>query len=266
MIAFPNAKINIGLNILRKRADGFHDIESLFYPIKLCDVLEIVKSEEFEFTTSGIEIPGDSTSNLCVKAFQLIQQSYKIGNAKIHLRKVIPMGAGLGGGSADAAFCINMLNSLFELDIPLQRRLDYATQLGSDCTFFIENKAAIATGRGEVLTPFQLDLSGKWIGLVNPNIYVGTAEAYQGAIIDEQKQDLKNTLSETVDNWKGNVINAFEQSVFLKHPQLDEVKNKLYDMGAEYASMTGSGSTVFGIFANEPRFEFDSFFTWKLKI
>jgi 4-diphosphocytidyl-2-C-methyl-D-erythritol kinase len=263
MIAFPNAKINIGLNILHRRADGFHEIESLFFPIGLCDVLEIIKSSKFEFTSSGLDIPGDPINNLCVKAFHLIQNDYGIGNVNIHLHKVIPMGAGLGGGSADGAFCINMLSDLFELDISLQKRLTYAAQLGSDCAFFIENRSTLARGRGEVLEVSQLDLTGKWIAVVNPGIYVGTAEAYNGVIIAEPNTKLRDLLEEPIYSWKENVVNAFERSVFQKHPQVELIKKQLYDIGAAYASMTGSGSTVYGIFETEPVLEFGSLFTWK---
>lgn len=266
MITFPNAKINIGLNILRKQEDGFHDIESLFYPIGLHDVLEIVKSDKFDFFSTGIRIPGNVESNLCVKAFRLIQRDYDVCNVNIHLHKVIPMGAGLGGGSADGAFCINLLNDLFELNISLKSRRNYAAQLGSDCTFFIENKPAIATGRGEVLALQNIDLSGKWIGLVNPNIHVGTSEAYREIMIRKPKSDLKKSLTYGVDTWKENIYNAFEKSVFRKYSEVEEVKNKLYELGAEYASMTGSGSTVYGIFDNEPHLNFNSFFTWKAEI
>ncbi|MBL4653154.1 MAG: 4-(cytidine 5'-diphospho)-2-C-methyl-D-erythritol kinase [Flavobacteriales bacterium] len=266
MITFPNAKINIGLNILRKREDGFHDIESLFYPIGLSDVLEVVKSNEFEFSSTGLDIPGNSDSNLCVKAFRLIQQDYEIGNVKLHLHKVIPMGAGLGGGSADGAFCINLLNDLFELNISLENRLKHATQLGSDCAFFIENKPVIATGRGDVLTSTTLDLSGKWIALVNPSIHIGTIDAYREVAIRKPKSDLKKQIAKGLNTWEENIFNAFEKSVFQKYSKIEEVKNNLYQLGAEYASMTGSGSTVYGIFEEEPRLNFNSFFTWKAKV
>ena len=160
------------MNILGKRADQFHNIESLFYPLDFFDTLELVKSNGFEFTSSGLDIPGESGNNLCIKAYRLIKNDYSIGNVKMHLHKVIPMGAGLGGGSSNGAFCINMLNDLFELNIPLKKRINYATQLGSDCPFFIENRSAFITGKGEILRPLNVDLSGKWIILVNPNIHV----------------------------------------------------------------------------------------------
>jgi len=263
MITFPNAKINIGLNILRKRADEFHDIESLFYPVAFFDVLELVKSKQFEFTSSGLDIPGHSANNLCIKAYNIIKNDYSIGNVKMHLHKVIPMGAGLGGGSANGAFCINMLNELFELNIPVKKRINYAAQLGSDCSFFIENRSAFATGKGEILRPLNVDLSGKWIILVNPNIHVSTADAFSGVTVDDSKTDLIDKLTSPLSRWNESIINEFETSVFKKYPQIESLKKELYDSGAEYASMTGSGSTIYGIFDQEPAVSFNQFFTWK---
>lgn len=262
MITFPNAKINIGLNILGKRADQFHNIESLFYPLDFFDTLELVKSNGFEFTSSGLDIPGESGNNLCIKAYKLIKNDYSIGNVKMHLHKVIPMGAGLGGGSSNGAFCINMLNDLFELNIPLKKRINYATQLGSDCPFFIENRSAFITGKGEILRPLNVDLSGKWIILVNPNIHVSTADAFNGIDVDNSETDLFDKLTNPFSSWDGSIINQFEISVFKKYPQIKSLKSKLYDNGAEYASMTGSGSTIYGIFDKQPKLSFNHFFAW----
>ena len=263
MITFPNAKINIGLNILRKRADEFHDIESLFYPVAFFDVLELVKSKDFEFKSTGLGIPGYSDNNLCIKAYNIIKNDYSIGNVKMHLHKVIPMGSGLGGGSSNGAFCINMLNELFELNIPIKKRINYAAQLGSDCPFFIENRSAFATGKGEILRPFNVDLSGKWIILVNPNLHVSTADAFSGVTVDDSKTDLIDNLTSPLSSWKESIINKFETSVFRKYPQIESLKKEFYNSGAVYASMTGSGSTIYGIFDQEPTVSFNQFFTWK---
>lgn len=257
MITYPNAKINLGLNVARKRDDGFHDIESVFYPIPWCDILEIVPEKsgrgEVIFTSSGIDIPANGSANLCEQVYDLMHEEFDLKSVKIHLHKIVPIGAGLGGGSADAAFIAVMLNDMFELGCSHEKLEVIVSKVGSDCPFFIENKPAYVTGRGEILEPFDLDLSGYWIVLVNPNIHIGTKEAYSGIAPAEPHSSLKELLSKDVSEWKNGVKNDFEASIFPNHPEIEKLKSQLYANGAEYASMTGSGSTVFGLFENEPQ-------------
>ena len=276
MLCFPNAKINIGLNIVEKRDDGFHNIESIFFPIKLCDVLEAIidlASTQIppsggggaSFTSTGIAIPGNTEENLCVKAYHLISKDYPMPALKIHLHKVIPIGAGLGGGSADAAFFINLLDELFELNLAWGEKHHYARQLGSDCPFFIANKPAFAFERGDKLDFIELDLKGYHLVLVHPGIHVSTQLAYSLVKPEKSKISLNELIQLPVEEWKGKIINDFEKPVMEKFPEIADVKNKLYDAGAIYASMSGSGSAVFGIFKNKPQLpEFPvTYFVWQ---
>ncbi len=237
MIAFPPCKINLGLNVLRKRNDGYHDIETCFYPILWTDILEVIPSDKFEFTVSGNVIPGDD--NLCIKAYQLL----KPPPAKIHLHKIIPTGAGLGGGSSDAAWTLRLLNDVFLLGLSKDQLKSVASQIGSDCAFFIEDGPMIGSGRGEILSPANISMKGKFIVIVKPEIHVSTAEAYAGIVPKESKLDLTKINS---------LKNDFEESVFKKHPLIQSIKQQLYNAGAEYASMSGSGSAVYGIFNSPP--------------
>lgn len=252
MIIFPNAKINIGLNVIEKRADGFHNIESIFYPVnQLTDVLEIVKqnSDKVDFSSSGIEIPRkEGELNLCEKAYQLIKNNFNISGVKIHLHKVIPIGAGLGGGSADAAFTLKVLNELFELNLSEDALIKYARKLGSDCAFFIKNKPVYAYHKGDEFEDVELDLSVYQIKIEYPDIHISTAEAYAGIVVKPSNQNLKKLITQPIDNWKTNLKNDFEQSVFPNHPKIENLKAKMYQDGAKFSSMTGSGSAVFGIF------------------
>jgi 4-diphosphocytidyl-2-C-methyl-D-erythritol kinase len=249
MISFPNAKINLGLRVQKKRPDGFHEIESCFQPIQWNDILEIVESGEENLTFSGLKIPGPKEDNLCWKAYMSIKEKYSIPPVHIHLHKVIPMGAGVGGGSSDAAFTIKTLNNLFSLYISIEEMETFATQIGSDCPFFIKNETAIATGRGTILNQFNPELSGMKIILVNPGLPVSTAKAYGGiSIVNSNPGDIQHILYTPVEQWKDALKNDFEEYVFQKHPEIQILKNKLYEAGAVYASMTGSGATVFGIF------------------
>ncbi len=252
MIVYPNAKINIGLDILRKREDNFHDLESLFYPIQLCDILEVMPSDSFSYSQSGISIAGDIEDNLVVKAFRLLQKSHKLPEVKIHLHKQIPFGAGLGGGSSDAAFMLSALNDIFELCISRQELKEKAAELGSDCPFFIENTPMLASGRGEILKPHPVSLRGMNLVLVKPDIAVSTAGAYAGISPAVPQNKLENLLQEPVSTWKDNISNDFEKSVFQKYPEIKTIKEKLCTMGAEYAAMSGSGSSVFGLFKHRP--------------
>jgi len=249
MIVFPNAKINIGLNVVEKRNDGFHNIESIFYPIMdLFDVLEIVESKEFRFTSSGIEIPGEKDSNLCIKAYHLIREDFDIPFVNIHLQKNIPIGAGLGGGSADAAFMLKALNDLFCINLSNEILIDYAKKLGSDCAFFIENKPVYAFNKGDEFENVKLDLSKYEIKIEFPNIHIGTAEAYSGIVPVSSEINLKDLIQLPITDWKSSIKNDFEESVLPKHSLIKILKEKMYANGALYVSMTGSGSAVFGIF------------------
>ncbi len=252
MISFPNAKINIGLFITEKRADGFHNLESCFFPIPWTDILEIIPDKSLTFTSSGISIPGDAESNLCIKAYQLIKEDFNIPFVNIHLHKNIPIGAGLGGGSADASFTLKMLNEMFELSIHDEKLEEYARQLGSDCAFFIKNKPVFAYEKGDIFKPLNISLKNKFIVLINPNIHISTREAYSGVKPQKLSFDLHNILENNEPiNWQNKVHNDFEDSIFPNHPTIQQIKKDLYEQGALYAAMTGSGSTLFGIFENE---------------
>ena len=251
MLVFPNAKINIGLNIVEKRSDGFHNIESCFYPVGWSDALEIVRSEKFGFQSDGITIPGDFSNNLCTKAYQMLAADYTFPAVNIHLLKAVPIGAGLGGGSSDAAFTIKALNDLFLLNISLEKQLDYARRLGSDCAFFIENKPLYCYEKGDKFEEISLTLAGKWIVLVNPGLHISTVEAYSGVKPRQSETDLRELLKLPLSDWKSAVKNDFEESLFPKFPVLQQIKNELYKTGAAYAGMSGSGSTLYGIFQEE---------------
>jgi len=252
MIIFPQAKINIGLHVLNKRPDGYHEVETCMLSVPLFDILEILPAEEFSFKQSGLHVDSEPSSNLCVKAYNLVKQTYNCPPVYMHLRKQIPMGAGLGGGSSDAAHVINGLNQLFELNIPNSEREHLAAQLGSDCPFFIEGTPKIATGRGEILNHSTVDLSGYHIKLIYPAIHVGTAEAYAGVEFYAGKENLSKILALPIEDWQGALVNSFENSIFKKHGVMGEIKNLLIQEGAVFAAMSGSGSTLFGIYETLP--------------
>ncbi|MEX2593716.1 MAG: 4-(cytidine 5'-diphospho)-2-C-methyl-D-erythritol kinase [Anditalea sp.] len=255
MIQFPNAKINLGLHITAKRKDGYHEIESGMFPIPLYDALEIILSNKTTFASTGLKIPGVEKDNLILKAFQLLKKDFnELPPIAIHLHKAIPMGAGLGGGSADAAFALKLMNNLFDLHLEDWFLEDYAAVLGSDCPFFVENKPKIAKGRGEILEKIDIDLKGKWIVLVNPQIHIGTKDAYAGVMPKQSPYNLRETLADRT-LWKDRLTNDFEESVFKIHPEITAIKTRLYEAGAFYAAMSGSGSTVFGLFDREPELE-----------
>jgi len=246
MIVYPNAKINIGLNVLNKREDCYHELSSVFYPVsELYDILEIITSDDFSFSSSGIAIPGDN--NICTKAFDLLKADYDVGNVKIHLHKMIPIGAGLGGGSADGAFVLKALNELFELNLTNNQLEKYALKLGADCPFFIENTPKYVTGIGEKMTAIDLDLSDYEIKFIFPDLHISTAEAYGGVTPDIPEHNLLDAIKHPIENWKEELQNDFEVSAFAKYPQLAKMKAKLYADGAIYASMTGSGSVIYGV-------------------
>ena len=256
MISFPSCKINLGLHILHKREDHYHEVETVMYPIPLRDILEIVPADALTFTSSGLPIPGDVADNLCLKAYHLLSTDFALAPVHIHLHKIIPMGGGLGGGSSNGAFTLKLLNDLFKLNLSSDILKEKAAQLGSDCAFFIENSPQICTGRGEITRKIEVDLSNYYLKIVNLGIHISTAEAYGGVIPVKPSASLKNIVLGDITTWKELLKNDFEQGVFKDHPELELAKNKLYQEGAIYASMTGSGSTLFGIFTNEPKHSF----------
>ncbi len=251
MISFPNAKINLGLNIVSKREDGYHDIESCFYPIKWHDSLEIVEASSFSFYSYGLKIPGDTSNNLCVKAYNLLKADFELPPIAIHLLKNIPMGAGLGGGSADGAFILKLLNDFFKLDLSDKQLENYALSLGSDCPFFIKNEPAIAKGRGELLEPFTLDLSGYLLAIHNPEIHISTKAAYSKIQPAKPIESIATILNSPISEWQNQLINDFEKPILMDYPSIKSLKKDMLKVGAIYASMTGSGSTVYGIFTEK---------------
>jgi 4-diphosphocytidyl-2-C-methyl-D-erythritol kinase len=271
LIVFPNSKINLGLYILQKREDGFHDVETVFYPLALQDALEIIQqpspTTDLEFSSSGLTVEGQLSDNICVKAYQLLKKDFpQLPAIKMHLHKVIPMGAGMGGGSADGAFTLILLNQKFNLGISEQALIDYALQLGSDCPFFIKNTPCYATGRGEKLESIPLDLSNYKFVIVNPQIHINTGWAFSQVTPASGRRSLKEVIQQPVETWKESLANDFEDAVFQHHPEIKNIKTALYAEGALYASMTGSGSTVFGIFPKEasPSLSFPAHFFAKI--
>ena len=256
MILFPPAKINLGLNVLHKRADNYHELDSCMLPIPFTDVLEILPAKEFSFVQTGNSIPGSLEDNLCVKAYRLMVDNYSILPVYLHLRKEIPMGAGLGGGSADAAYVLKGINDLYQLNCSIEELQELAATLGSDCPFFIRNEAQIAKARGEVLSSCNLNLKGYYLKLVNPGIHIGTKEAYDGIVFNENNQSVKSIIEGPILNWREALKNNFETTAFVNHPVLSQIKEQMYSEGAIYASMSGSGSTMYGIFWDEPKLSF----------
>jgi len=248
MIVFPNAKINIGLNIIEKRPDGFHNIESCFYPVPWFDALEVIETKKFSFNSSGADIPGDG--NICISAYELLKPDFNLPAISIHLHKNIPVGAGLGGGSADGAFMLKLLNDKFSLSLSTKQLQDYAGQLGSDCPFFIDNKAMFIEGTGDIFSKINIDLKGLYIVIIYPQIHVDTNSAYRIISPSGSSTDLKNVLQKnSCRDWPKQVANDFE-----KHADntILQLKDNLYAQGALYASMTGSGSAVYGLFTETP--------------
>ena len=258
MIIYPNAKINLGLNIVEKRPDGYHNLETVFYPINLQDALEVnlrEGEEEFSLKVSGVPIEGEPENNLVVKAYRLLKKDYPDMPAiDIHMYKHIPTGAGLGGGSADAAFMIKLLNDKFKLNLSIEKMEEYAAILGADCAFFIQNKPVFASGIGNIFEPIQLSLKGYYLVLVKPDIFVSTKDAFAHITPSQPTKSLKEIIRMPVETWRATMKNDFEDSVFKKFPEIAAIKDKLYDLGAIYASMSGSGSSVYGIFREQVEF------------
>lgn len=248
MINFPNSKINIGLQILSKRKDNYHNLSTLFYPIQVFDILEILDSEQDKLELSGNPLRGNN-KNLVSVALELLRKDYTIPPLAIHLHKAIPDGAGLGGGSSDATHALLLINEKFNLKISEEQLLNYASQIGSDCAFFVKNKALLASGRGNIFTEFPLtDLNKYQIYLVIPPIYCSTASAFLNILPNANKPPLEELLNTPISDWKNCVHNDFEDSLFPQYPLLEQLKSKLYETGAIYASLSGSGSALYGIF------------------
>lgn len=254
MLVFPNIKINLGLNVIAKRPDGYHALESVFFPVPWCDALEAIISEKqgLTFNSSGIPIPGDFSGNLVVKAYDLLKKDFSLPGMEVHLHKLIPMGAGLGGGSSDGAFMLKLINELCALHLSAEQLEQYAAKLGSDCPFFIRNDPAMVTGRGEILAPLAFSLKGYHIALVMPPVSVGTAEAYSWITPQPTKQHISSILHDPVNTWCNRLVNDFEAPVCVRYPVIAAVRDSLYALGAEYAAMSGSGAAVFGLFRAAP--------------
>ncbi len=249
MIAFANAKINIGLQVLSRRDDGYHQLETVFYPLKIYDVLEMVEARDIRFNPSGMAIPDDGKDNLCLRAYRLLKEDYDLPPVHIYLHKTIPIGAGLGGGSADAAFLLTLMNDLFGLGLRDPQLVGYARRLGADCAFFIRNTPVLATGIGDIFEDIEVDLSGYHLVLVKPPVHVSTAEAYRAVTPDPAGRQLKSAITHPVPAWRDAIVNDFEPGVFAIHPEIAAVKESLYENGALFASMSGSGSSVYGLFS-----------------
>ena len=266
MLFFPNAKINLGLQIINRRVDGYHNIETLMLPVGIRDALEFIPSSDTSFTLTGNVLDILPEQNLCMKAYKLLSSKYSLPPISIHLHKVIPTGSGLGGGSANAAFMLIKLNTYFNLNLTTTPLIEFASELGSDCPFFIHNSPCISTGRGEILEPFQFSNNNFKIVIVHPGIHINTAWAYSQAIPCSNRLSIKSIINSLQpEKWKNELENDFEKIVFTKYPEIKELKDKLYSLGAVYASMTGSGSAVFGLFnENIPELtEHFSCFSWQ---
>lgn len=255
MITFPNAKINLGLNIVEKRPDGYHNLETVFYPVPVEDALEVnilnESTQKFRLHQAGLEIAGEAENNLVVKAYKLLDERFNLPPIDIHLFKHIPSGAGLGGGSSDATYMLKLLNEKFNLELSDENLEEYAAKLGADCAFFIRNTPTYAEGIGNIFSPISLSLKGYQIVLVKPDIFVSTRDAFAQIKPHRQEIPLKEVIKQPIEEWKERMVNDFEESVFPQFPAIKEIKEKLYEAGAIYAAMTGSGSSVFGLFKPE---------------
>ncbi len=271
LISFPKSKINLGLHILDRRSDRYHNIESVFYPVSWLDALEILQSEKFSFQITGLQVPGSPEDNFCVKAYQLLKKTFDLPPVQIILLKNIPLGAGLGGGSSDGATTLKMLNKLLELNLSVEELKNYALKLGSDCPFFIEEKPCKVTGRGEVLENIAVDLSGLYVQIIFSGIEISTAWAFKELSSLKESKLMENlepssilpiesVIKTPVSEWRNHLKNEFEDVVFEQYPQIANIKKMLYDEGALYASMSGSGSAIYGLFEDPPQSEVNSNF------
>ncbi len=271
MLVFPNAKINLGLNIVEKRSDGFHNIETIMLDVSLCDILEFVPAyslQKNKLNITGLSIDSSIEDNLLSKSYNLLANDYNLPALNIHLHKIIPFGAGLGGGSSDAAFFMKALNDEFSLGISSEDLSELSSEIGSDCPFFFNNKAAFVSGRGDVIQAIDFSLSGYYLVIVFPGIKVNTKEAYSRVAPVKPKKQLVELIKMPIDNWKNNISNDFETSVFSVYPEIKLIKENLYSLGAVYASMTGSGAAVFGIFKQNINIadRFYKYFVWQEKL
>lgn len=265
MICYPNAKINLGLNVIRKREDGYHNIRTVFYPIPIKDALEVVEARKFSFTQTGIPVDAPAEENLVVKAIRLLEEHFFLPPLEVHLLKAIPFGAGLGGGSSDAAFMLKLLNDFAKLDFSTEHLEEIASELGADCPFFIRNTPVYAFGTGNVFESIDLSLKGYHLCLIKPDIAISTPEAYAMVTPKRPERSLKEIIKMPVHEWKEVMVNDFEESIFKKHPLIGQIKEELYKAGAVYASMSGSGSSVFGLFESPPELKskYPSCFVWE---
>ena len=265
MICFPNAKVNLGLNIVSKRADGYHNLETIFYPIGLKDALEVIPSDKtnsYRFFQTGIDIGGDAENNLVIKSLSMLRENRHIPGIDIHLLKTIPCGAGLGGGSSNAAFMIQLMNDTYSLEFSKEELHQFAVRLGADCAFFLTNKPAFASGIGDKLEEIEISLDKYFFVLVKPDISVSTREAYADIVPKQPEMSLKEIVKLPIQEWRNYMYNDFETSIFKKHPAIAEIKQNLYDNGALYASMSGSGTSVYGFFDKKPALDFPNHFVW----
>lgn len=252
-----NCKINLGLDILRRREDGFHDLETVMIPVtELYDVITIERADEVEFVQTGIVVDCPPEKNLCLRAYNLVRSRYDLPPVRITLDKRVPFGAGLGGGSSDASMVIRALNEEFQLEMSVREMVEMAAALGSDTAFFIENRVQLCTGRGEIMQPIDLDLSGLWLVVIKPPFGVSTAEAYSGVRPAVPSRSLVDRLADDRSTWQEQIVNGFEPHIFTARPRLAELKQTLLDSGALYAAMSGSGSALFGLYERKPSVEF----------
>lgn len=268
MILFPNAKVNLGLNIVEKRTDGYHNLESIFYPIPLHDGLEAIPSSQSTFNIEGKPISGEKETNLALRAYQLLKQDYHLPSIQACLYKKIPMGSGLGGGSADGAFMLNLLNQLFELNLDNNLLKRYANQLGSDAPFFIDNTPMLVSSTGDTLDPIDLSLKGYHLALICPEVSIATPEAYKHITPQKPRYRVQEIIKYPIQDWPDLLANDFETFAFTHHPELQVIKDKLYEQGALYASMTGSGSAIYGIFKEQVDLNqaFSNYESWLLQL
>jgi 4-diphosphocytidyl-2-C-methyl-D-erythritol kinase len=257
MLTFPNAKLNLGLYVTQHRADGFHTLESVFVPLPWTDALEMLPAPAgaaTSLTLTGRPIPGDPTTNLCVRAYELLQADFpQLPPVQLYLHKIVPIGAGLGGGSADAAFALKAANDLFSLNLSIETLESYARRLGSDCAFFIQNKSVLAVEKGDVFEEINLSLTGATCVVVYPDLHISTAEAYARITPQLPLHPLRAALAQPMNTWRTTVSNDFETALTPSHPVLADIKQQLYEAGATYASLSGSGSAVYGLWeSGEP--------------
>ncbi|MEA3316873.1 MAG: 4-(cytidine 5'-diphospho)-2-C-methyl-D-erythritol kinase [Bacteroidota bacterium] len=265
MICFPNAKINIGLNITEKRSDGFHNIETIFFPIQFTDILEIKSSKEMQYKNSGLIVDnGDADKNIVLKAYYLLKSDFNLPAINVQLHKVIPFGAGLGGGSSDGVFALKIINKIFDLSLSDNDFYKYSKKLGSDCSFFLSNKPCFASGKGDNLIPIDIDLSDYKIVVVNLGVMINTAIAYSKISPIIPNKSLKDLIKLPIPSWRDNIVNDFENIIFNEYPEIKKIKDELYSQGALFALMSGSGSSVFGIFDKDKELNigFNKYYTW----